>query len=173
MPWKPIKNAADAAKTSNTLGNLLATAQANSGNAPGGPPSALNLVNLDPNVVDFRGMGHTSSANPNSRFLNTVVTGSDSNTVDLANVKKNDPRLLRGQINDILGNPVPAAAQVSPQEQIGKLFQQSQSSPAAGINPPQSPSEPRVDASVTAEQTKTKVNAIFGTPTPAPAGPHN
>ena len=169
------KNAADAAKTSNTLGNLLATAQANSGNAPGGPPSALNLVNLDPNVVDFRGMGHTSSVNPNSSFLNTVTTGSDSNTVDLGTARNNyvDPKLLQGQINSILGNPVPAAAQVSPQEQIGKLFQQSQSSPAAGINPPQSPSEPRVDASVTAEQTKTKVNAIFGTPTPAPAGPHN
>lgn len=169
------KNAADAARTSSVLGNLLGTAQGSSGNAPGGPPTPLNLVNLDPNVVDFRGMGHTSSSNPNSSFLNTVITGSDSNTVDLGTARKNyvDPKLLEGQINSILGNPVPAAAQVSAQEQIGKLFQQSQSAPAAGINPPQSPSEPRVDASATEEQTKTKVNAILGNPTPAPAGPHN
>jgi tetratricopeptide (TPR) repeat protein len=159
------KNAADAAKTSNALSNLLDTAQGSSGNARGGPSSPLNLVNLDPNVVDFRGMGHTSSANPNSSFLNTVVTGSDSNTVDLANAKRNDPKLLQGQINKILGNQVPAAAQSSPQDQIERLFQPSQSE--------QPSSEPRVNAADTEQQTKAKVNAIFSNPAPSSAGPHN
>jgi len=164
------KNAADAATTSNALGNLLGTAQGG-GSTAGGHPNSLNLVNLDPNVVDFRGMGHTSSANPNSSFLNTVVTGSDSNTVDLANVKKNDPRLLRGQINDILANPVPAAAEVSPQEQIDRLFQP-QSAQSPGIAPPQPSSKPRVNAPDTEQQTRAKVNAIFSSPAPSTTGPH-
>jgi hypothetical protein len=125
----------------------------------------LNLVNLDPSVVDFRSMGHTSSANPNSSFLNTVITGYDSSTVDMGNSKKNyvDPKLLEGQINNVLGNPVPAAAQISPQEQIEKLFQP----------PPQPSSEPRVNAPDTEQQTKTKVNSIFSNPASSPAGPHN
>jgi hypothetical protein len=112
------KNAADAAKTSNALGNLLGTVQGTLDQAPGAPSNPLNLVNLDPNVVDFRGVGHTSSANPNSSFLNTVITGSDSNTVDMGNSTKNyvDPKLLEGQIKSMLGNPVPVAAQISPQE---------------------------------------------------------
>jgi hypothetical protein len=134
----------------------------------------LNLVNLDPNVVDFRGMGHTSSANPNSSFLNTVITSSESNTVDIGSAKKNyvDPKLLEGQINSVLGNPVPAAAQISPQEQIEKLFQASQSQPS-GITPPRPSSEPRVNAPDTEQETKTKVNAIFSNPASSPAGPHN
>ncbi|HEY6248457.1 MAG TPA: hypothetical protein VI685_00775, partial [Candidatus Angelobacter sp.] len=166
------KNAADAATTSNALGNLLGTAQGGSGTTLESHPNSLNLVNLDPNVVDFRGMGHTSSANPNSSFLNTVVTGSDTNTVDLANAKKNDPRLLRGQINDILASPVPAAAQVSPQEQIDRLFQP-QSAQSSGIAPPQPSSEPRVNAHDTEQQNKAKVNAIFSSPAPSATGPHN
>jgi tetratricopeptide (TPR) repeat protein len=166
------KNAADAATTSNALGNLLGTAQGGSGTAPGGHPNSLNLVNLDPNVVDFRGMGHTSGANPNSSFLNTVVTGYDSNTVDLANAKKEDPRLLRGQINDILANPVPAAAQVSPQEQIDRLFQP-QSAQSSGITPPQPPTGPEGNAPDTEQQTKAKVKAIFSNPAASPEGPHN
>lgn len=158
------KNAADAAKTSDALGNLLGTTQANAGDAPGAPRSTLNLVNLDPNVVDFRGMGHTSSTNPNSSFLNTVIAGSDSNTVYLGNANKNyvDPKLLEGQINDVLGNPAPAAAKVSPQAQINNLF-----------HPSQPTSEPRVNAPDTEQQTKAKVNAIFLNPAPSSAGPHN
>jgi tetratricopeptide (TPR) repeat protein len=166
------KNAADAATTSNALGNLLGTAQGGSGTAPGGHPNSLNLVNLDPNVVDFRGMGHTSGANPNSSFLNTVVTGYDSNTVDLANAKKEDPRLLRRQINDILANPVRAAAQVSPEEQIDRLFQP-QSAQSSGITPPQPSSEPPVTAPDAEQQTRAKVNAIFLSPAPSTTGPHN
>jgi len=170
------KNAADAAKTSNALGNLLGTAQGSTGNSPAGPLNPLNLVNLDPNVVDFRGIGHTSSANPNSSFLNTVITGSDSNTVDLGSAKKNyvDPKLLEGQINSVLGNPVPAAAQISPQEQIEKLFQQSQPAQASAITPPRGPaSEPRVNASNAEQQTKTKVSATFSNPAPSSTEPHN
>ena len=168
------KNAADAAKTSNSLGELLGTSQATSDRAPAVALSPLNLVNLDPNVVDFRGMGHTSSPNPNSSFLNTVITGSDSNTVDLRKAGKNyvDLKLVEDQINHVLRNPVSAAAQISPQEQIDKLFQQSQSAQLSGITTPQS-SEPRVNAPDTEQQTKAKVNAIFSNPTPAPAGPHN
>jgi len=158
------KNAADAAKTSNALGNLLGTAAGSSGEGPLGPLNSLNLVNLDPKVVDFRGMGHTSSANPNSSFLNTVITGSDSNTVDMGNLKKNyiDPKLLQGEINRVLANPVPAPAQISPQEQIDKLFQSPQPSSERGVNGPN-----------TEEQTKAKVNAIFSSPALSPAGPHN
>jgi len=158
------KNAIDAAKTSNALGNLLGAAAArSSGNGPLGPLNSLNLVNLDPNVVDFRGMGQTSSANPNSSFLNTVITGSDSNTVDMGNRKKDyiDPKLVEGEINHVLGNPVPAPAQISPQEQIDKLFQ----------SPPSS--ESGDSAPDTEQQTKAKVSAIFSNPALSPAGPHN
>jgi hypothetical protein len=169
------KNAADAAKTSSALGNLLGTAQGTLDKAPRGPSNPLNLVNLDANVVDFRDMGHTSSANPNSSFLNTVITGSDSNTVDMGNSKKNyvDPKLLEGKINSVLRNPLPAAAQISPQEQIEKLFQPWQSAHASGITRPQPSSDPRVNAPDTEQQTKTKVNAIFSNPASSPAGPHN
>jgi hypothetical protein len=169
------KNAADDAKTSNALGNLLGTAQGSTGNSPAGPLNPLNLVNLDPNVVDFRGIRHTSSANPNSSFLNTVITGSESNTVSLGSAKKNyvDPKLLERQINSVLGNHVPATAQLSPQEQIDKLFQQSQPAQASGITPPRPSSEPRVNAPDTEQQTTTKVNAIFSNPAPSSTEPHN
>jgi hypothetical protein len=168
------KNAADAAKTSNALGNLLGTAPDSSGNSPLGPLNSLNLVNLDPNVVDFRGMGHTSSPNPNSSFLNTVITGSDSNTVDLGNANKNyvDPKLLEGQISNVLRHPVPAA-QNSPQEQIDQLFQPPQTARSSGITLPPASSEPRINAPDTEQQTKTKVNAIFSNPASSPEGPHN
>ena len=158
------KNVADAAKTSNALGTLLGTAQDIPNNGPWGSASPLNLVNLDPNVVDFRGMGHTSSTNPNSSFVNTVITGSDSNTVDLSNLKKNyiAPKLLEGQIDSLLGHPISGPGQISPQEQIDKLFQPPQSSSAPGSNPPDSE-----------QQTKAKVNAIFSNPEPSLAGPHN
>lgn len=169
------KNAADAAKTSNALGNLLGTVPGSSGNGPLGPLNSLNLVNLDPNVVDFRGMRHTSSANPNSSFLNTVITGSDSNTVELGNVKKNyvDPKLLEGQIDSVLGHPVSGPAQISPQEQIDKLFQPSHSTPSSAITPPQQSSGPEINAPETEQQTKAKVNAILSGPVPSSAGPHN
>jgi hypothetical protein len=168
------KNAADAAKTSDALGNLLGTPQGIADSSPGGPANSLNLVNLDPNVVDFRGIGHTSSANPNSSFLNTVITGSDSNTVELGNANKNyvDPKLLEGQINSVLGHPVPAALQISPQEEIDKLFQP-QSAQSSGTTPPQPPSRAEVNAPDIEQQTKTKVEAIFSNPAPSPAGPHN
>lgn len=171
------KNAADAAKTSHDLGSLLGAAPGIANNAPAGPANSLKLVNLDPNVVDFRGIGHTSSANPNSSFLNTVLTGSDSNSVDLSNVKKNyvDPKLLEGEINSVLANPVPAPApaEIAPQEQIDKLFQPPQSAQSSGIAPPQPSSGPGLNASDTEQQRKAKINAIFSNPAPSPAEPHN
>lgn len=169
------RNAADAARTSDALGNLLGSAQDISNTGPGGSANSLNLVNLDPNVVDFRGMGHTSSANPNSSFLNTVITGSDSNTVDLGNVKNNyvAPKLLEGQINSLLGHPVSGPTQLSPQEQIDKLFQSSQFAQSSAITPPQPSSGPVLNLADTEEQTKAKVNAILSHPAPSPAGPHN
>src|SRR6185437_2893369 len=168
------KNAADAAKTSNALSNLLGGAQDIFSNSPKGPSSPLSLVNLDPSVVDFRGMRHTSSANPNSSFLNTVITGPDSNTVDLGRANKNyiDPKLLESQIKSVLGNPDPAPAQISPQEQIDKLFQPSPSAQPTGTTSLQAP-DPQVNAPDTEKQTKTKVDAIFSKPVPSPVGPHN
>jgi tetratricopeptide (TPR) repeat protein len=158
------KNAANAAKTSNALGNLLGTPQGIASDSPSGVRNPLNLVNLDSSVVDFRGMGHNSSANPNSSFLNTVITGSDSNTVDLGNAHKNyvDPKLLEGQINSVLRHPVSAAAQMPPQEQINKLFQS-----------PQPPSGSAVHEADLGHQTKTKVQEIFSNSADSPAGPHN
>jgi hypothetical protein len=169
------KNAAYAAKTSHDLSNLLGAAPGVADNSPAGPPNSLKLVNLDSNVVDFGGMGHTSSANPNASFLNTVITGSDSNTVDLGSVKKNyvDPKLLEGKINSALGNPVSAPAESSPQEQIDKLFQPPQSAQSSGIAPPQPSSGPGLNAPNTEQQSKAKINAIFSNPAPSPAGPHN
>ena len=169
------RNAADAARTSNALGNLLGTAQDISNNGSGGYANPLNLVNLDPNVVDFSGMGHTFSANPNSSFLNTVITGSDSNTVDLGNLKKNyvAPKLLESQINSVLGHPVSGPAQISPQEQIENLFQSPHSTQSSAITPPQQSSGPGLNALDTEQQTKAKVNAILSDPVPSTAGPHN
>ena len=167
------RNAADAARTSNALGNLLGTAQDISSDGPGGRANPLNLVNLDPNVVDFRGMGHTSSTNPNSSFLNTVITGSDSNTVNLGSANKTfDPKTLESQINNVFGKTVPRPAQISPQEQIDNLFQPSQSAQSSGTTPPQS-SESQVNVPDTEQQTKTKVNAVFSDTASSPAGPHN
>ena len=169
------KDAANAARTSDALGNLLGKPQASAGNAPGGHFNPLNLVNLDPNVVDFRGIRRTSSSNPNASFLNTVITASDSNTVDLRNVNQNSvaPKLLEDQINSVLGKHVPAAAPISLQEQIDKLFQPSQSAQPSGITSPQPSSEPRATAPDTEQQTKTKVNAIFSNPAPSSPEPHN
>lgn len=169
------RNAADAAKTSNALGNLLGTAQDISNNGSAGYANPLNLVNLDPNVVDFSGMGHTTSANPNSSFLNTVITGSDSNTVDLGNLRNNyvAPKLLEGQINSLLGHPVSGPAQLSPQEQIDKLFQSPASAQSSAITGPQQSSGPGLNAPDTEQQTKAKVNAILSNPASSPAGPHN
>ena len=169
------RSAADAAKTSDALGNLLGTAQEISNNSSAGYANALNLVNLDPNVVDFSGMGHTTSANPNSSFLNTVITGSDSNTVDLGNLRKNyvAPKLLEGQINSLLGHPVSGPAQLSPQEQIDKLFQSPASEQSSVITGPKQSSEPGLKAPDTDQQTKAKVNAILSNPASSPAGPDN
>lgn len=166
------KNAAEAEKTSHDLGGLLGAAPGTANNTPAGPPNSLKLVNLDPNVVDFRGMGHTSSANPNASFLNTVITGSDSNSVDLSNVKKNyvDPKLLEGEIKHVLGNSFSAPTQISPQEQIDQLFQSAQS---LGTTPPKPSSGPGPNAPDTEQQSKAKINAIFSDPAPSPAGPHN
>jgi tetratricopeptide (TPR) repeat protein len=158
------KNAATAANTSYSLGNLLGTRQGIADSSPAGPRNPLNLVNLDANVVDFRGIRHTSSANRNSSFLNTVITGSDSNTVDLGNARRNyvDPKVVEGQINSVLGHPGPAKPQMSPQEQIDKLFQ-----------PPQARSSAAVNGADMEQQTKTKVQEIFSNSADSAAGPHN
>jgi hypothetical protein len=93
----------------------------------------------------------------------------------MGNLKKNyiDPKLLEGEINSVLANPGPAPAQISPQEQINKLFQPPQAAQSSGITPPQPPSERGVNAPNTEQQTKAKVNAIFSNPALSPAGPHN
>jgi hypothetical protein len=78
------------------LGNLLGNKPQplNTSNLPADTsisPNVFNQVNLDPNVVDFRGMFHNSlpgtarsylpAANANA--LNAVLTGSDAEVVDL------------------------------------------------------------------------------------------
>lgn len=168
------RNETDAAKTSNALGNLLGTAQDISNNGSAGYANPLTLVNLDPNVVDFSGMGQTTSANPNSSFLNTVITGSDSNTVDLGNLKSCvAPKLLEGQINSLLGHPVSGPALISPQEQIDDLFQSPHSTQSSANTPSQQSSGPGLNAPDTEQQTKAKVNAILSDPVRSTAGPHN
>jgi hypothetical protein len=95
--------------------------------------------------------------------------------VDLDNLKRNfvDPKLLKGQINSVLANPVPAAVQISPQEQIDKLFQKPQSPQPSGIAPPQPSFEPQVTTPDTDQQLKTKVNAIFSNPASSSTEPRN
>jgi tetratricopeptide (TPR) repeat protein len=97
-------------------------------------PNAFNQVNLDPNVVDFRGKFRNSL--PATAFsylpavsangLNAVLTGSDSGVVDLSGAEKTsvDPKSLQAQIDGMFGKHIPASEPPSPQAQeIMKLLQ--------------------------------------------------
>jgi len=153
------KESAVAGQTSNMLGNLLGnnTSHFNTSSNPalaGIAPNVFNVMNLDPNVVDFRGMFHNSlpgtgysylpAANANA--LNAVLTGSNPGVVDLRSATKTsvDPKSLQTQINGIFGHPVPAAE-----------------SPSSMVSSPQADTE---------KQTKIEINDLFSKPD---APPHN
>ncbi len=115
-------------------------------------PNVFNQVNLDPNVVDFRGMfrnslpGTASSYLPaaNANALNAVLTGSDPGVVDLrdATTRSVDPKSLQTEINGIFGHPVPAVESPNP---MGSR--------------PQGNTE---------KQTKVEINDLFSKPDPSP-----
>lgn len=122
------KQSAVAGKTSETLGELLSGTTTPAVVTPA--PKPYTPVNLDPNVVDFRGIGHgasdTASSNlpaANANRLNTVITGSDSSTVDLRGANKNSVNSLKSQIDSLFGTPVapPPTSAPSPQE-IDQIF---------------------------------------------------
>jgi hypothetical protein len=105
-----LKDTAVAAKTSAALGPLLDSTPA--GINPHPPvtspnASALNLVNLDPNVVDFRGLpGRTTPPAP--------LPNSDPNVVNLSGATTTSPASLKSQIDAVFGNSAPASALVTP-----------------------------------------------------------
>jgi hypothetical protein len=121
------KQSAVAGRTSDALGNLLNTTST--------PPlpNVVNQVNLDPNVVDFRGIGSGSQppasrsylSGDNANRLQTVITGSDSSVVDLSHSAKVDPKSLKTQIDVLFGAPVPPpATSPSQSQEIDEIFQQ-------------------------------------------------
>ncbi len=115
------KDSVAAGQTSNMLGNLLGNNSSsvgpNNSAIPGISPNVFNQVNLDPNVVDFRGKfrnslpGTAMSYLPptNANALNTVLTGSDPGFVDLRGATRTsvDPKSLQTQFDGIFGKRVP------------------------------------------------------------------
>ncbi|MGC2211135.1 MAG: tetratricopeptide repeat protein [Candidatus Korobacteraceae bacterium] len=113
-----IKDTAVAAQTSGELGKFLYDAPANAGTTgsnqlPTANPnaSALSLVNLDANAVDFRGL-------PGNTAAPGTIPNSDPNVVNLSGTTSTSPASLKSQIDAVFGNPTlasaPPAAQVTP-----------------------------------------------------------
>jgi hypothetical protein len=151
-------------------------------NFPYTPPSpnVFNQVNLDPNVVDFRGMfrnslpGTASSYLPaeNANALHAVLTGSDAGVVDLSGAAKTsvDPKSVQTQIDGMFGKHVPVNDPPDPMlghsqaQEIDKLFQ----SPSATAGTQRPATEPKpADAK---KQTKQQIDNLFSKPD---ASPHN
>src|SRR5262249_45427762 len=128
-----------AGRTSSTLGDLLGNNTGAAGmlaNA-GTSDRVFNLVNLDPNTVDLRGVSHSAlpatgrsylpAANANT--LNAVISGSDAGTVDLRGARTSvDPDSLKTQIDGIFGKRTqgdepPDPANRAPSEEIDRIFQ--------------------------------------------------
>jgi hypothetical protein len=122
------KESLAAGQTSNMLGSVLGSPSTSSktdySSFTGASPNVFNQVNLDPNVVDFRGMfrnnlpttalSYLPAANAN--VINAILTGSDANVVDMRGAAKTsiDPKQIQTQINGIFGNAgTPTAAQPS------------------------------------------------------------
>jgi len=118
------KESLAAGQTSNMLGSVLGSPATSSGKAgdsafTGPSPNVFNQVNLDPNVVDFRGMFRNNPPTTaqsylpaaNANIINAVLTGSDANVVDMRGAARTsiDPKALQTQINGIFANPSPAA----------------------------------------------------------------
>ncbi len=177
------KESAAATQTSNMLGNLLGN------NAPPVGPAnfpaysgifanVFNPVNIDPNVVDFRGVFRNSVLGPalsslpaaNANALNAVLTGSDARIVDLRGAARTsvNPQLLQTQIHGIFGNPVPVRETSVPTvdrpqvQEIEKLFQ----SPPATTGT-QSLAQPQ--HATPDKPTKEQIDDLFS----KPDAPHN
>lgn len=178
------KESAVAGQTSNMLGNLLGdnTSPLNTRKLPtdtGSSPNEFNPVNLDPNVVDFRGMFHNSLPGtarsylpaPNANALNAVLTGSDAEVVDLRGAARAsvDPKSLQTQIDGIFSNPLPDREPPDPiasrpqVQEIENIFHSPQATTgtqrlATGTRPvgPE-------------KQTKDQINKLFS----KPDAPHN
>jgi hypothetical protein len=132
-----------AGQTSSTLGNLLGDNPAGNTNSYtylGNSGNLINLVNLDPNVVDFGGMFRNSTPTAgrsylpaaNANALNAVLTGSDAEVVDLSGKTSTDPKSLKTQIDGLFGNRVLGTEPPDPMnrpagQEIDKIFQSPQS----------------------------------------------
>ncbi|HEX8926169.1 MAG TPA: tetratricopeptide repeat protein, partial [Terriglobales bacterium] len=124
------KQSAAAGKTSETLGDILSGATTAPG-APAAPaPKQYMPVNVDPNLVDLRGIGPGTPASASSNLpaananrLNAVITGSDPSTVDLRRANKSSVNSLKSQIDSLFGGPVatPDSSAPSPQD-IDQIF---------------------------------------------------
>lgn len=115
---RQIKDTAVAAQTSGALGKFLYDPSANAGTTGSSQPptanpnaSALSLVNLDSNVVDFRGL-------PGNTTAPATVPNSDPNVANLSGTTSTSPASLKSQIDAVFGKPAPVsappAAQVTP-----------------------------------------------------------
>jgi hypothetical protein len=176
------KEAGVAGQTSNMLGNLLGdnTRGVNTSAFPGYTaisPNVFNQVNLDPNVVDFRGMFHNSlpgmpssylpAANANA--LNAVLTGSDAGIVDLSGAARTwvDPKSVQTQIHGIFGNLVAVGEPPNPvgrpqAQEIDKIFQP----PQATSGTEHAATEPKpADAE---KKTKGQIDSLFSKPAAPP-----
>lgn len=129
-----IKDTAVAAQTSGALGKFLYDAPANAGTTgssqlPTANPnaSALSLVNLDSNVVDFRGL-------PGNTAATATVPNSDPNVANLSGTTSTTPASLKSQLDAVFGKPAPVsappAAQVTPAD-VSAVFDKSVPDPDA------------------------------------------
>jgi hypothetical protein len=94
-----LKDAAVAGQTSGALGQFLGNAPANTG------------------LFGFAQLTGSTTANPNASALSLVNLDSDANVVDLRGTTKTsvDPESLKGQLDGVLRNNVPASAPPGPQ----------------------------------------------------------
>lgn len=122
------KQSAVARRTSENLGELLSVATAPAPNPPAAKP--YTSVNLDPNLVDLRGIGPGSPARAtsylpaaNANRLNAAITGSDPSTVDLRRLNKTSIDSLKSQIDLLFGSPVAPSTDPAPSPQdIDQIF---------------------------------------------------
>jgi hypothetical protein len=108
-----LKDNAVAAQNSGALRQFLGDASADAGKSDYDQPpqssaanpnaSALSLVNLDSNVVDFRGL-------PGNTAAPATVPNSDPNVVNLSGATSTSPASLKSQLDAVFGNSAPASA---------------------------------------------------------------
>ena len=173
------KESAVAGQTSNMLGNLLGDnpSSVNTSNSPaytGISPNVFNQVNLDPNVVDFRGMfrnslpGTARSYLPatNANALHAVLTGSDAGVVDLSGAARTsiDPKSVQTQIDGIFRNAVPGSA---PPDPLGGRPQAQEIENKAAAGTQRLATGPQ--SADTEKQTRKQIGNLFS----KPDAPHN